>query len=94
MIFSFLIIGVLTQYVDNNESIARAQVSFMAIWAFAYQASIGAAGYSLMAEVPTSRLRGVTQSLGTAMNGLSGGAWAFGEFRFRDFTYDKWYTNC
>lgn len=51
----------------------------MAIWSFSYQASIGAAGYSLMAEVPTSSLRGITQSMGTATNGLSGAIWSFGE---------------
>jgi hypothetical protein len=77
MTISFLLIGVLTQFVTRNASIALAQVSFMAIWSFAYQASIGAAGYSLMAEVPTSSLRGVTQSMGTAMNGLSGAVWSF-----------------
>ncbi|KPI37682.1 General alpha-glucoside permease [Cyphellophora attinorum] len=66
MTVSFLLIGVLTQFVTRNASIALAQVSFMAIWSFAYQASIGAAGYSLMAE-----------SMGTAMNGLSGAVWSF-----------------
>jgi hypothetical protein len=74
---SMLLIGVLTQFVTKSASIALAQVSFMAIWAFSYQASIGAAGYTLMSEVPTSSLRGITQSMATAMNGLSGSIWSF-----------------
>jgi hypothetical protein len=49
----------------------------MATWAFFYQASIGAAGYTLIAEVPTSSLREVTQSLATTTNGLANAVWSF-----------------
>ena len=53
------------------------QVAFMAIWAFTYQGSIGAVGYTMIAEVPTSSLRGVTQSLATMTNGASNAIWSF-----------------
>ena len=48
----------------------------MAIWSFAYQGSIGGAGYTMIAEVPTSSLRGPTQAMATVVSGVSFGAWS------------------
>ena len=74
---SLLLIGVLTLFLDRGTTIVQTQVAFMAIWAFAYQASIGSAGFTLMAEIPTSSLRGVTQSMATMVNGLTNAVWSF-----------------
>lgn len=49
----------------------------MALWAFSYQGSIGAAGYSLVSEVPTSSLREPTQAMATMTNGLFNSVWSF-----------------
>lgn len=49
----------------------------MAIWGFMIQASIGAAGYTLISEVPTSTVRSQTQSLATATNGIFNSVWSF-----------------
>lgn len=73
---TLLLIGVLTQFTAKGSSVIYAQAAFMAMWGFAYQASIGAAGYSIVAELPTSALRGPTQAMCTMTNGLSNGSWA------------------
>jgi hypothetical protein len=78
-----LLIGVLTQFINRSQSFLYGQVSFMAIWAFTYQATIGSAQFPLMAEIPTSSLRAVTISLGTAVNGLAIAIWSFGKFSFQ-----------
>lgn len=52
---SLFLIGILSNFLSVSTSIVKAQVGFMAIWAFAYQASIGSAGYTMMAEI-VSRL--------------------------------------
>ena len=49
-----------------------AQVSFMAIWAFMYQATIGSVAWPMVTEVSRSSLRGHTQSLATVTNGVAG----------------------
>lgn len=48
------------------------QVAFMAIWSFAYQATIGSVAWPISTEVVTSSLRSHTQSLATVTNGLAG----------------------
>ncbi|KAL2811271.1 general substrate transporter [Aspergillus granulosus] len=72
-----LLIGVLGCFSDKSRPITLAQVSFMAIWGFMYQVSIGSVGYTLVAEVATTSLRGHTQSLSTVVNGLSNCIWSF-----------------
>ncbi|KAL4879268.1 general substrate transporter [Aspergillus karnatakaensis] len=72
-----LLIAVLSLFIDKGRPVLLAQVSFMAIWGFMYQASIGSVGYTLITEVPTSSLREMTQSMGTLVNGLSNCTWAF-----------------
>ncbi|RDW90989.1 hypothetical protein BP5796_02154 [Coleophoma crateriformis] len=49
-----------------------AQVAFMAVWSFTYQATIGSVAWPIITEVSTSALRGHTQSLATITNGLAG----------------------
>ncbi|KAF2096160.1 general substrate transporter [Rhizodiscina lignyota] len=49
-----------------------AQVAFMAVWAFMYQATIGSVAWPIVTEVSRSSLRGHTQSLATVVNGLAG----------------------
>ncbi|PSN69430.1 general substrate transporter [Corynespora cassiicola Philippines] len=73
---SLLLIAILALFVDRGKPVVLTQVAFMALWAFMYQASIGSVGFTLIAEVPTSHLRGVTQSMATMMNGLSNAVWA------------------
>ena len=77
MTVSMLVIGILSRFTSKGQSIVLTQVAFMAIWAFAYQVSIGSAGYGIASEIPTSSLRGVTQSLCTITNGLNGCLWTF-----------------
>jgi hypothetical protein len=48
----------------------------MAVWGFAYQGTIGAAGFSMVAELPTSALRGPTQSICTVVLGVSSAIWS------------------
>ncbi|KAJ0418877.1 general substrate transporter [Aspergillus carlsbadensis] len=72
-----LLIGALGCFSDKGRPVLLAQVAFMAVWGFMYQASIGSIGYALIAEVPTTSLRGLTQALGTVVNGLSNSIWAF-----------------
>jgi hypothetical protein len=74
-----LLIGVLAQFNERSQSFLLGQISFMAIWAFTYQATIGSAQFPLMAEIPTSSLRAVTISMGTAVNGVAIAIWSFGE---------------
>lgn len=76
MTVCLLLIGILSLFLDKGNSIVRAQISFMGIWAFVYQASTGAAGYAVIVEVPTSSLRGDTQFMATAVNGLCNIVWA------------------
>lgn len=61
----------------NTPNAIWVQVAFMAVWSFVYQATIGSCAWPIIAENPTSRLRGPTQALSTMMNGLSGAIWAF-----------------
>ena len=77
MTISLLIIGILSLFGDRGKSVVQAQIAFMAIWSFTYQGSIGAVGYAMIAEVPTSSLRGVTQSMATVVNGVFNLVWAF-----------------
>lgn len=49
-----------------------AQIGFMAVWAFAYQATIGSVAWPIVTEVSRSSLRGHTQSLATVTNGIAG----------------------
>ncbi|KAH6665390.1 putative sugar transporter [Halenospora varia] len=49
-----------------------AQVVFMGVWSFMYQATIGAVAWPIVSEVATSSLRGHTQSLVTMTTGLTG----------------------
>ncbi|KAL6241312.1 hypothetical protein RBB50_011785 [Rhinocladiella similis] len=72
-----LLIGVLSQFVDRGSNVVYTQVAVMAIWGFMIQASIGAAGYTLISEVPTSTVRSQTQSLATATNGIFNSVWSF-----------------
>jgi hypothetical protein len=51
-------------------------VAFMTIWAFLYQLSIGACGYSVSAEAPAARLRSPTIGLAQALAQVC--AWAMG----------------
>ncbi|KAL6690512.1 general substrate transporter [Trichoderma pleuroticola] len=74
---SLLIIGVLGLFINRSNSYIYAQAAFMALWAFSYQGSMGAAGYTLVAEVPTSSLREPTQSMATMTNGISNSVWSF-----------------
>lgn len=73
---SLLIIGVLAQFLNTSTSIVLAQAAFMDIWACAYQGSLGAGGYTMVSEVPTSSLRGPTQAMATIVSGTSFGTWA------------------
>ncbi|KAL2841030.1 general substrate transporter [Aspergillus pseudoustus] len=74
---SLLLIGALGCFPEKGRPVLLAQVAFMALWGFMYQASIGSIGYTLVAEVPTSSLRNLTQALGTIVNGLSNCIWSF-----------------
>ncbi|CAG8958573.1 hypothetical protein HYFRA_00009890 [Hymenoscyphus fraxineus] len=49
-----------------------AQVSFMAVWSFTYQSTIGSVAWPIVTEVSKSSLRGHTQSLATVTQGLVG----------------------
>lgn len=49
-----------------------AQIAFMAVWAFAYQATIGSVAWPIVTEVSSSSLRVHTQALVTVTNGLTG----------------------
>ncbi|KEQ76362.1 general substrate transporter [Aureobasidium namibiae CBS 147.97] len=77
MTVCMLIIAVLSIFTSKGQSVVLSQVAFMAIWAFAYQVSIGSAGFAIASEIPTSSLRGVTQSLCTITNGLNSCLWQF-----------------
>ncbi|KAL2847399.1 general substrate transporter [Aspergillus pseudodeflectus] len=74
---SMLLIAVLGCFPEKGRPLLIAQVAFMAVWGFTYQASIGSVGYTLFTEVPTSSLRNLTQSLGTIVNGVSNCIWTF-----------------
>ncbi|KAJ4178842.1 hypothetical protein NW767_014770 [Fusarium falciforme] len=54
-----------------------AQVVFMAVWSFCYQATLGAVAWPITAEAATTRLRAPTQAIATMVNGLSGCIWSF-----------------
>jgi len=49
-----------------------AQVVFMGIWSFVYQATIGSVAWPIITEVSKSTLRGQTQALATVTTGLVG----------------------
>ncbi|KAH7112489.1 general substrate transporter [Dendryphion nanum] len=70
------LIGILSLFVSKGREVVLTQVAFMAFWAFMYQASIGSVGYTMMAEVPTSHLRGIVQSMATMVNGLANAIWS------------------
>lgn len=67
---ALLMIGI-TSTIPSSRAI-WAQVAFMAVWAFMYQATIGSVAWPIVTEVSRSSLRGHTQSLATVMNGVSG----------------------
>lgn len=48
----------------------------LAIWAFIYQMTIGACGYSVAAEIPSSRLRSAT--IGMAQATAQVASWGMG----------------
>lgn len=73
---ALLIIGILSLFISKGSGIIYTQAACMAMWGFAYQGSIGGAGYTLVAEVPTSSLRSHTQSLATVVAGFSFGTWS------------------
>lgn len=75
LIVSLIMIGIMS--VVRVKSAIIAQVAFMGVWSFAYQATIGGASWVVLTEVPTSALRGHTQSLGTLTTGLTGMFWSF-----------------
>jgi hypothetical protein len=77
MTICLLLIGVLTLFADRGSTIIFTQSAFMAIWGFAYQASIGGAGYTLVAETPTSSLRNPIQAMATFTNALFNSMWSF-----------------
>ena len=53
------------------------QVAFMAIWSLVYQATIGSVAWTIVNEVPASRLRSHTQALATVVTGIVGTTWSF-----------------
>ncbi|KAF4622767.1 hypothetical protein G7Y89_g14257 [Cudoniella acicularis] len=53
-------------------NLITAQVIFMGVWSFMYQATIGAVAWPIVSEVATSSLRGHTQSLATMTTGITG----------------------
>ncbi|KAH8655853.1 putative sugar transporter [Xylariales sp. PMI_506] len=71
-----LLIAVLTLFSYKGPVIIYVQAFFMALWGFAYQGSIGGAGYTLVAETPTASLRAPTQALCTMTNGVFNGLWS------------------
>lgn len=48
----------------------------MCVWAFTYQATLGAAAWPIISEVPTSALRSSTTSLCVITNGFANACWA------------------
>ncbi|KAF9876902.1 MFS hexose transporter [Colletotrichum karsti] len=52
-----------------------AQVVFMAVWSFFYQATLGAVGWPIVSEAATSKLRASTQALSVITNGLASSIW-------------------
>jgi hypothetical protein len=61
----------ITSLITSSNAI-WAQVAFMAVWAFVYQATIGSVAWPIVTEVSRSALRGHTQSLTTVTNGIAG----------------------
>ncbi|AFR96311.2 maltose permease [Cryptococcus neoformans var. grubii Br795] len=51
-------------------------VALMSLWAFFYQGSIGACGYSIMSETPSARMRPATVALASATNQVT--SWVMG----------------
>nr|XP_018265060.1 uncharacterized protein I303_03242 [Kwoniella dejecticola CBS 10117]OBR87218.1 hypothetical protein I303_03242 [Kwoniella dejecticola CBS 10117] len=74
MTVTLIIIGI-TWAIRSSASL-WCMVAFMTVWAFLYQASIGACGYSLAAEAPSPRLRSL--SIGFAQGSAQICAWAMG----------------
>lgn len=55
----------------SNPSCVKGVIAFFMLYAYFYNATIGATAYNLLAEVATSRLRAKTASIGLALqNGL------------------------
>lgn len=72
---TLVLIGIIAVVPTKNA--IWAQVAFMACWAFTYQATIGAAAWPIITEVPTSSLRAATTSLCVMVNGGSNALWSF-----------------
>jgi hypothetical protein len=69
------VIGIISVIPTQNALLA--QIVFMAIWSFVYQATIGSVAWVILTEVSTSALRGHTQALATMVQGIVGTAWSF-----------------
>lgn len=72
---TLIVIGIMGSI--NSSGAVWAQAGLMAVWGFTYQATIGSAAWPFITEVPTSALRGHTQSLATTTTGLAGAIWSF-----------------
>ncbi|EED23202.1 sugar transporter, putative [Talaromyces stipitatus ATCC 10500] len=68
-------IGIMS--VINKKGSLWAQVAFMALWNFLYQATIGAVAWPIIAEVPSSTVRSSTMSLAVMTNEASNTVWSF-----------------
>ncbi|CAK7205136.1 hypothetical protein SEUCBS139899_007901 [Sporothrix eucalyptigena] len=64
-------------YVVPNRNAVWAQVAFMAVWSFVYQATIGSVAWTMLTEISTSVLRAHTQSVATLVQGIVGTTWSF-----------------
>jgi fucose permease len=67
---TLLLIGI-TALIPSKSAI-WAQVSFMAIWSFTYQSTVGSVAWPIITEVSSSKLRGHTQALATVTTGIVG----------------------
>ncbi|KAL1890755.1 hypothetical protein Sste5346_008080 [Sporothrix stenoceras] len=72
---ALLMIGILA--VVPNRNAVWAQVAFMALWSFVYQATIGSVGWTMLTEISTSALRAHTQAVATLLQGAVGTTWSF-----------------
>ncbi|KAH8669748.1 putative general alpha-glucoside permease [Tricladium varicosporioides] len=61
----------------KSSSAIWAQVGFMGIWSFIYQATIGSVAWPIISENTSSSLRVQSQALATMTNGLSACIWGF-----------------
>ncbi|CAK7210132.1 hypothetical protein SBRCBS47491_000667 [Sporothrix bragantina] len=72
---SLLMIGILAVVPSRNAT--WAQVAFMAVWSFVYQATIGSVAWTMLTEISTSTLRAHTQAVATMVQGVVGTTWSF-----------------